>query len=55
MIQEDKLKKICNDFSLLNEQQQDYILGIIQALIFAKSVNGHTASEKSETSSYDKL
>jgi len=49
MIQEEKLKKICNDFSLLNEQQQDYILGIIQALVFAKTVNGHSVSDKSET------
>jgi len=49
MIQEEKLKKVCNDFSSLNEQQQDYILGIIQALIFAKTVNGHSGSEKSET------
>ena len=37
MIQEEKLKKICDDFSLLSEEQQDYILGILQALVFAKS------------------
>jgi len=37
MIQEEKLKKVCNDFSLLREEQQDYVLGIIQALLFAKS------------------
>ena len=49
MIHEEKLKKVCNDFSLLNEQQQDYILGIIQALIFAKTVNDHPVSEKSES------
>jgi len=37
MIQDEKLKKVCNDFSLLNEEQQDYILGILQALVFAKT------------------
>ncbi|MDR0323011.1 MAG: hypothetical protein LBI12_01025 [Treponema sp.] len=37
MLQEEKLKKVCNDFSLLNEDQQDYILGILQALVFAKT------------------
>jgi hypothetical protein len=37
MHQEEKLKKVCDDFSLLNEDQQDYILGILQALVFAKS------------------
>ena len=40
MNQEERLKKVCNDFSLLNENQQDYILGVLQALVFAKSVNG---------------
>jgi len=36
-MQEEKLKKVCDDFSLLNEKQQDYILGIMQALVFAKN------------------
>jgi len=36
-MQEEKLKKVCEDFSSLNEEQQDYILGIMQALIFAKN------------------
>ena len=48
MIQEEKLKKVCNDFSLLNEEQQDYILGILQALVFAKSVYKQAGSESSE-------
>jgi hypothetical protein len=38
-MQEEKLKKVCNDFSLLNEEQQNYILGIMQALVFAKNSN----------------
>jgi len=36
---EEKLKKVCDDFSLLNEEQQNYILGIMQALVFAKNSN----------------
>jgi len=39
MIKEEKIRKVCDDFSLLNEEQQDYILGILQALVFAKTVN----------------
>jgi len=39
---EEKLKKVCNDFSLLSEEQQDYILGILQALVFAKSANNQS-------------
>jgi len=39
MLPEDKLEKICNDFCLLNDEQQDYILGILQALVFAKNSN----------------
>ena len=37
MSEEEKLEKVCRDFSLLNKEQQDYILGILQALVFAKS------------------
>ena len=47
MIYEDRLKKVCNDFSLLNEEQQDYILGILQALVFAKSAGNQPNSEDS--------
>jgi hypothetical protein len=47
MLQEEKLKKVCDDFSLLNEDQQDYILGILQALVFAK--NSHDQSEPKDS------
>jgi len=40
MIHDEKLKKVCKDFAKLNEDQQDYILGILQALVFAKSSSG---------------
>jgi len=39
MNNDEKLEKVCNDFSKLNEEQQDYVLGILQALVFAKTVN----------------
>ena len=42
-IYDEKLKKVCNDFSLLNGEQQDYILGILQALVFAKNSNSNSA------------
>ena len=51
MVHEEKLKKICNDFSLLNEEQQDYILGILQALVFAKTTNNYQEAEKTDKGS----
>jgi hypothetical protein len=48
MIQEDKLKKVCDDFSLLNDEQQDYILGILQALVFAKTAYNQSEAGNSE-------
>jgi len=48
MIREEKLNKVSHDFSLLNEEQQDYILGILQALVFAKNSNNHSESENVE-------
>jgi len=32
---EEKLDKVARDFSLLPEEKQDYILGVLQALVFA--------------------
>jgi len=49
MIKEERLQKVCNDFSLLNEEQQDYILGILQALVFAKNSGERDESVKIET------
>ena len=54
MIQEEKLRKVCDDFSLLSDEQQDYILGILQALVFAKTENSHPESGSSETAPPDK-
>ena len=37
MIDEEKLKKVCEIFSSLPEEQQDYILGILQAMVFVNN------------------
>ena len=48
MNNEEKLEKVCNDFSKLNEKQQDYILGILQALVFAKTENEQSINEDNQ-------
>jgi hypothetical protein len=45
MNQDEKMEKACNDFSKLSVEQQDYILGIMQALVFANSTNSQEKSE----------
>jgi len=45
MIQEEKFEKVCKNFSLLSEEQQDYIMGIMQALVFAKSAYNTPTAE----------
>jgi hypothetical protein len=37
MTQEEKLDKVSKDFSSLSEDKRDYILGVLQALVFAKN------------------
>jgi len=54
MIQEEKFEKVCKNFSLLNEEQQDYILGILQALVFAKSAMNVSNQENSPKSDSQK-
>ena len=49
MNNEEKLEKICKDFSILNDDQQNYILGILQALVFANAANSQEESESSES------
>jgi hypothetical protein len=44
MTKEEKLNKVAKDFSVLSEDKQDYILGILQALVFANN----EGKEKSE-------
>jgi hypothetical protein len=48
MTQEEKLDKICSDFSSLSEEKQDYILGILQALVFANKTNELTKRDEEE-------
>ena len=38
MTKEEKLDKITKDFSLLPEEKQDYILGVLQALVYANDM-----------------
>jgi hypothetical protein len=38
MTAEEKLDKLTKDFSLLPEEKQDYILGVLQALVFANDM-----------------
>ena len=33
---EEKAEKLCSEFSLLGEEEQGYIWGILEALLFAK-------------------
>jgi len=47
---DEKLKKVCKDFSLLNEEQQEYILGIMQALVFAKNSSSNPEQEQEQES-----
>jgi hypothetical protein len=37
---EEKLDKVCKDFTSLSGDKQDYVLGILQTLIFAKDEMG---------------
>ena len=45
MNKEEKLDKVCKDFGKLNSEQQDYILGIMQALVFAKNSGNQDENE----------
>jgi hypothetical protein len=49
MTTEEKLDKISKDFSLLPDEKQDYILGVLQALAFAHDMT----SKQVETISFD--
>jgi hypothetical protein len=40
MTTEEKLNEVCDNFSSLPEDKQDYILGILQALVFANTTSG---------------
>ncbi|MCL2194183.1 MAG: hypothetical protein FWB78_12415 [Treponema sp.] len=40
MTKDEKLSKVVRDFSILPEEKQDLVLGILQALVFA--VDGRT-------------
>ena len=40
MTKDEKLNKVIQDFSMLPEEKQNYVLGILQALVFAGDGRG---------------
>ena len=52
MTKDEKLEKITKDFSLLPEDKQDYILGIMQALVFANDEAKDEAKFSDSSSAY---
>ena len=53
MTKEEKLERITKGFSQLPEAKQDYILGILQALVYAhehKEENDHSDSDQKSES-----
>ena len=43
MTKDEKLSKVVRDFSMLPEEKQDLVLGILQALVFAADGQGENA------------
>ena len=48
MTKDEKLSKVLQDFSLLPEDKQNYVLGILQALVFAS--DGHVKAQPGDAS-----
>jgi hypothetical protein len=49
MTTEEKLEKVYREFCLLSEEKQEYILGMLQALVYAKDEIVHDQPEKVDT------
>ena len=47
MTKDEKLNKVLQDFSLLPEDKQNYVLGILQALVFAS--DSHIKAQPGDT------
>ena len=45
MTREEKLNKVVQDFSSLPEEKQNYVLGVLQALVFA-NIEGKKQTKK---------
>jgi len=50
MTKDEKLSKVLQDFSLLPEDKQNYVLGILQALVFAS--DSHTTDKDTDSESH---
>jgi hypothetical protein len=55
MTKEEKLNKIIHDFSLLPDEKQDHILGVLQSLAFAHDMTSisHNCEEPFNSRSVD--
>ena len=42
MTKEEKMDKVAHNFSLLPDEKQDYILGVLQAIAFTRETNVET-------------
>lgn len=49
MIDDEKLKRVCEIFSSLPGEQQDYIIGILQALVFANNMHNQSETENPDS------
>jgi len=57
---DEKLGKVVRDFSMLPDDKQDYVLGILQALVFAgdgweETIPVKTLDEGVEASTYESM
>jgi hypothetical protein len=48
MTKEEKLDKVCKDFAMLSGDKQDYVPGILQALVFARNEMGTDRSVEAD-------
>jgi hypothetical protein len=53
MTKEEKINKVARDFSTLPEDKQDYILGILQALVFANDEGKEKIDSNSPATKFD--
>ena len=53
MTKNEKLSKVVQDFSMLPEEKQNYILGILQALVFASGEREEPAAAETRPKEVD--
>jgi hypothetical protein len=45
MTENTRFEKICKEFCLLSEEKQEYILGMLQALVYVHDESGRVSDE----------